>query len=133
MRDTVKQAVCRSVLLLAVGAGMAGCASPRPPAPPTEAKLLFDTCVELKYPTDAIYNELAGTVELKLRVAADGRLVDSVMTQSSGHASLDQATHAWVKTCRYQAATENGKPVDAWTSVTYVWSLEDADGTPVGQ
>lgn len=114
-------------MLLAVSAVLAGCASQLPPEPPTEAKLLFETCVKPNYPRDAMRNELVGTVIMRMHIAADGRLTESMITKSSGHPSLDQEAHFKLRTCRFQPATVNGKPVAEWTTIQYVWSLEGVD------
>jgi len=37
---------------------------------------------------------------------------------------LDDAAQSALVKCRFKPATTKGKPVEAWTKVQYVWTLE---------
>lgn len=46
---------------------------------------------QLNYPAEARAKQLAGTLRLRVTIAADGNLKDVRITESSGHAVLDEA------------------------------------------
>jgi len=43
--------------------------------------------------------------------------------ESSGFATLDEAARSALAQCSFQPAMENGKAVQQWTKVQYVWTL----------
>jgi periplasmic protein TonB len=105
-------------------------ANPAPPAPPakgpsrTEAVADFNTCAKPEYPKSSLRNEETGISTISFLIGADGRVMDSKITKSSGFRDLDKAAQAALGKCRFKAATENGVPVQAWQPVQYVWTLE---------
>jgi protein TonB len=55
-----------------------------------------------------------GVVQLRIEVAANGRVIDVTVQESSGYRLLDKAALDAVREWRFYPATENGVPV-AWT------------------
>jgi protein TonB len=109
-------------------------APPAPAAPPaapaakgpsrTEAVADFNTCAKPEYPKSSLRNEETGVSTISFLIGADGRVMDSKITKSSGFRDLDKAAQAALGKCHFKAATENGAPVQAWQPVQYVWTLE---------
>jgi protein TonB len=101
-----------------------------PPAPPakgpsrTEAVADFNTCAKPEYPKSSLRNEETGVSTISFLIGADGRVMDSKITKSSGFRDLDKAAQGALGKCHFKAATENGAPVQAWQPVQYVWTLE---------
>ena len=61
----------------------------RPVKPKADVVAMFSTD---DYPLDALRKSEAGTVAVALKIGADGRVTDCVVTGSSGSASLDAQT-----------------------------------------
>lgn len=87
----------------------------------TEPVANFNSCARPVYPKDAHANRIEGTVSLRFLVSVDSRVLDSVVRQSSGNAALDQAAQSALTKCSFKPATANGKPVQEWANVQYVW------------
>lgn len=62
------------------------------------------------YPPEVIREEQAGITTLESCLTAEGRLVDTHLTKSSGSKLLDDATLSWAKTAKYEPAEFNGEP-----------------------
>ena len=84
----------------------------------------FNSCKRPDYPAESIKQEHTGTVSLGFLVGKNGKVKDSKVTTSSGHPLLDDAAQSALVKCRFKPATTKGKPVEAWTKVQYVWTLE---------
>lgn len=82
------------------------------------------SCARPKYPAAALKARREGMVMLAFLVGADNKLVESKVENSSGHDDLDEATRAALTKCTFEAASQDGKPVQEWTHVKYVWSLK---------
>lgn len=82
------------------------------------------SCAKPVYPAAAVKDKREGSVTLAFLVGADGKLVDAKVEHSSGHRDLDMATQAALTKCKFEAASEDGKPVQAWTHVKYDWTLK---------
>ena len=63
------------------------------------------------YPRDAALRFEAGTVKLQLFIDPGGRVVNALITRSSGSASLDRAARDQALTWRFSPARRDGKPV----------------------
>jgi TonB family protein len=87
------------------------------------AKLDFHSCARPEYPRDDVQAGHQGTVKLGFLVDENGRVKDSKVMESSGFASLDEAARSTLAQCSFQPALENGKAVQQWTKVQYVWTL----------
>jgi TonB family protein len=81
-------------------------------------------CDKPKYPEAARRYGQQGTVALKFLIGTDGHVVDAKVIKSSGFDLLDQAALNGLSKCLFEAAKVDGKPVEAWTQVQYVWSLD---------
>jgi protein TonB len=110
-------------------------APPAPPAPPspvaapagpsrTAAVADFSTCAKPEYPKASARNEEEGKSVIQFLIGVDGRMVESKIAKSSGSRDLDRAAQAAIGKCRFKPAMVNGQPEQAWTSVEYVWSLD---------
>jgi protein TonB len=76
----------------------------RPPAPPV-------------YPPRAVEFGLTGTVLVRARVGPDGTTAETRLWRSSGHALLDAAAIAAVRRWEFEAASVEGRRVEAWVEV----------------
>jgi len=102
------------------------------PAPETEtvekydwmALADFNSCPKPHYPEADRAARHQGTVDLQFLVGIDGKVKDSKVEQSSGHPTLDEASRSALVKCSFKPALANDKPVQTWTRVSYVWSLE---------
>ncbi|NHZ42886.1 energy transducer TonB [Massilia aquatica] len=93
------------------------------PAGASHPKVDLASCAKPAYPADARAAKHDGTVKLAFLVGADGKLADSKVESSSGHAALDDAAHQALKLCTFRPASAKGKPVEGWARVAYVWKL----------
>jgi bla regulator protein BlaR1 len=109
---------------------LAGCAQTsiagQPPgasaaAPVQTALLDFKSCPKPHYPADALARKAPRTLDLAFLVGVDGKVHDSKIRSSSGDASLDETARVALIKCSFSPAMANGKPVENWTSVKYVW------------
>ncbi|QDT04940.1 transport protein TonB [Rubripirellula lacrimiformis] len=93
--------------------------APAASVPPTQQMtgLRDDSPVEFtdtpapKYPNDAIVRRLQGTVMLKLFISTVGEVERVEISDSSGHAVLDQAAVSAVMMWRGKPATRFGQPI----------------------
>jgi protein TonB len=94
--------------------------------PPTaEASLTPIDAPAPVYPRDALRDEITGTVELELLVGVDGSVVEVRVIHSSGNRQLDNAAREQVlRKWRFQPATRDGIPVQAWGRVPVVFKLD---------
>jgi protein TonB len=103
---------------------------PAPAAPPaqgpsrTAAVVDFNTCAKPDYPKSSLRNEESGISTYSFLIGVDGRVMDSKLTKSSGFRDLDKAAQSALGKCRFKPGTEDGKPVQGWVPVQYVWTLE---------
>lgn len=87
------------------------------PAPP-ETPLPKKTCARPVYPAGT------GTSTIAFLIGVDGLVKDARVLKSSGHDILDEAAKSALELCQFKPARENGKPVQSWQPVQYVWTLE---------
>lgn len=81
------------------------------------------TCTEPAYPAlSRRFNE-AGTVQLKLYIGVDGRVLESHTERSSGFERLDEAARAAFARCLFKPGTVDGKPAPSWLNKEYRWRL----------
>ena len=64
-----------------------------------------------------------GRCIVQMTVAADGRITNEAIQQSSGFPRLDEACLKGVHGQRMKPATEDGKPIDTTVSLPIVWKL----------
>jgi TonB family protein len=87
------------------------------------AEIDFASCAKPVYPQGDAQAGHQGTVTLGFLVDENGGVKDSKVTGSSGFMRLDQAAQTALMKCSFQPALENGKAVQKWTYVKYVWTL----------
>ena len=87
------------------------------------AKLDFYSCAKPEYPRADVQAGHQGMVKLGFLVDENGHVKDSKVMESSGFTTLDEAARSALARCSFQPALENGKPVQQWTKVQYVWTL----------
>ncbi|MGD0503077.1 MAG: TonB family protein [Steroidobacteraceae bacterium] len=66
-----------------------------------------------------------GRCKVRVTVAADGRIVDSILEQPSGFERLDKACLNAVRGQRMNPATRNGRAVQSRVTVPISWRLTD--------
>jgi bla regulator protein BlaR1 len=86
------------------------------------ALLDFNSCPKPVYPAEALARKARGTVDLAFLVGVDGSVRDSAVRSSSGDASLDETARVALTKCSFSPAIANGKAVEKWESVKYVWN-----------
>lgn len=84
----------------------------------------FNSCKRPHYPAESLAQKHTGTVTLGFLVATNGSVKETKITKSSGHRPLDESARTALAKCTFKPATTKGKPVEAWTAVQYVWTLE---------
>lgn len=89
----------------------------------SNAKIDFASCAKPVYPNADVQAGHQGTVTLGFLVDENGGVKNSKVTGSSGFMGLDMAAQTALSKCSFQPARENGKPVEKWTYVKYVWTL----------
>jgi TonB family protein len=81
-------------------------------------------CVRPTYPPQALRQSEEGVSLLGFLIRADGTVARSVVLGSSGSAALDQEAADSLSRCTFIAGKKDGKPVQIWVAVTYVWALD---------
>jgi protein TonB len=64
-----------------------------------------------------------GTVQLRVRVSAEGQALDVQLAKSSGYSRLDEAALAAVKQWKFQPALRGDTAIEAWVLVPVEFSL----------
>ena len=108
------------VLLMASGCATA----PANVGTHTDAVADFKSCAKPHYPAEAVKAGREGTVTLAFEIGVDGKVVESKVRKSSGYADLDEAARTGIALCTFKPASENGKLVQAWVPIQYVWTLK---------
>ncbi|MTV41136.1 M56 family metallopeptidase [Duganella radicis] len=88
------------------------------------ARIDFKTCAKPEYPAAAINENRTGTVQLGFLIDRTGKVKNSRVEHSSGHTDLDEASRTGIEKCIFKPATRAGKPIESWTRLQYVWTLE---------
>ena len=81
-------------------------------------------CSKPVYPAISLKKEQTGAVTLQFLIDVDGLVVESKIDKSSGYIALDNAARDALKLCKFKPGTKDGKPVQSWTKMQYVWSLK---------
>ena len=102
--------------------------APAPVARPQPAKAAGldpnQSCAAPQYPEEAEDMGETGTSVVQFLIGADGSVEQSRVASSSGHDQLDEAALQALGQCRFKPAIgTDGKPQEAWTSISYVWTL----------
>ncbi len=102
-------------------------APPPPPVPAkgdtTRAVVSFASCERPHYPAADLEAGHEGTVTLSFLVDTEGKVGQSRVLRSSGYRDMDEAARAAIERCQFKPATANGKPVETWVPIQYVWSM----------
>jgi TonB family protein len=114
--SSIKQAIPTLLALALAGAVQ--------PAHADSAVVDFNSCAKPHYPQADIQARHEGAVALAFLVKTDGTVGESKVDSSSGFPTLDEAARSAIGKCRFKPATKNGKAVQEWTKVQYVWSLK---------
>lgn len=92
--------------------------------PVADATLGYVQAPAPRYPRDALTAHAQGTVVLRVLVDLDGTPLEVTVEHSSGNRSLDRAAQQQVlKAWKFQPASRNGQPVQAWGRVPVAFSL----------
>ena len=92
---------------------------------PVEASLAY-RAAPLSFPVAAARQHLHGTVLLRVLVDEQGKPIEVVIEQSSGHALLDRSAREQVLArWRFQPAAVDGRQVRAWARVPVTFELRD--------
>jgi periplasmic protein TonB len=95
------------------------------PAPPIGVRkdpvVRAKSCDEPEYPPASERLGESGKVVLNMLIGTDGRVKDSKVQTSSGFARLDQAAKEALSLCKFTPATLDGKPVESWWPLAYVF------------
>ncbi len=92
--------------------------------PDRQATANFNTCAKPLWPQAALAALQTGTVTLTFLIDADGKVGNSRVDRSSGHPALDEAAREGIAKCRFVPGQVQGKPVQSWMKMQYVWTLE---------
>ena len=87
------------------------------------ATIDFASCAKPAYPQADMQAGHEGTITLGFLVDENGHVRDSKVMRSTGFRGLDMAALIALMKCSFHPALENGKPVEKWAHVQYVWSL----------
>jgi D-alanyl-D-alanine endopeptidase (penicillin-binding protein 7) len=112
-----------AALSVAMYANAAPQQEPKAEGKTTRALVDFRSCGKPVWPKEDLRAEHTGTVTLGFLVNAEGIPVDSKVLKSSGHPGLDLAAQAGIEKCHFIPATKDGKPVEEWMRMQYVWTL----------
>lgn len=80
-----------------------------------------DTCARPEYPKGELERNHQGAVTLWFLLGADGVVKQSLIHTSSGYPALDEAALVAISKCRFNPALVDGKAVEGWTAIQYVW------------
>ncbi len=84
----------------------------------------FKTCTKPVWPDGAIAAQRTGNVQLNFLVGTDGKVKQSKIARSSGHPDLDEAARTGIEKCQFRPAIKDGKAIEKWQMMQYVWTLE---------
>lgn len=89
----------------------------------SKPEINFRNCAP-EYPRGSMRRGETGITRIAVHVNADGSVAGSKIDHTSGYTDLDKAVSDTVMQCKGQPKLVNGKPVDAWVKVQYVWKLQ---------
>ena len=97
------------------------------PTGPSRTAAVVDArnCAKPEYPAASARAQETGLVVLQMLIGLDGLVVDSKIEKSSGFRRLDDAAKRGLSLCKFKPATEEGKPVQAWSRIEYQWKLDE--------
>lgn len=87
-----------------------------------------NTCNAPEYDGSMLRGEEKGSVKLRFTTDANGHVVDAKIEESSGHAKLDRASMAALRSCRFAVAnsvnTNASNESKASRLVTFAWMIK---------
>jgi TonB family protein len=93
--------------------------------PRTPARVVnVDECKPV-YPKESTRAGEVGTTVLRLRVSAEGKLLQADVARSSGFERLDNAVLEALAGCRFAPGTLDGVPRETTTALSFKWRLEE--------
>lgn len=110
-------------LLRVAALSLCALALPAGAAEPSRPMADLSSCSKPAWPRDALRHEQQGKVTLSFLVGADGAVKESRLVESSGFPLLDIAAQEGLAKCRFAPGRLDGKPVEAWAQLQYVWTL----------
>jgi D-alanyl-D-alanine endopeptidase (penicillin-binding protein 7) len=87
------------------------------------ATVTFTSCEKPQWPRADLEAGHEGTVTLAFLVGEDGKPRDSRIARSSGYRDMDEQARTAIEKCLFLPATAQGKPVQSWMTMQYVWVL----------
>lgn len=93
-----------------------------------DAMAQYPNCRKPDYPRESLRQLESGVSLIGFLIRADGTVGDAVVFSSSGSAPLDEAAQAALSKCVFRPATLDGKALETWVEVAYVWSISDDPG-----
>lgn len=117
----IAPSVCKAFLFACALASLSTVSAQTAPG----ARPFIDTgsCSRPVYPEEDARQKNTGTVTMHFLIGLDGKVVESKVLKSSGHRSLDEAARSALAKCRFKPpVTPDGRHVQAWTAVQYVWT-----------
>lgn len=99
-----------------------------PPTPPVlvDARVdpRFARDLQPPYPAALMREEVEGTVTVRVRIGTDGRVL-ALEGVRSDHEGFLAATRAWaLRHWRFQPATRDGVPIEAWRTMTVRFTID---------
>jgi periplasmic protein TonB len=79
------------------------------------------SCDEPEYPPASERLGETGRVVVAMLIDTNGHVVDSKIKTSSGYPRLDKAAQQALSLCKFDPGMDNGKPVQAWGELAYVF------------
>jgi protein TonB len=77
----------------------------------------------LVYPEDARRDSVEGKTVVRVLIDRKGRVMKSLVTESSGNASLDKTARDAIVGLKFTPAMENGMPVSVWVEIPVMFKL----------
>jgi len=97
------------------------------PKQPVRTAAVVDArnCKKPLYPRESLRANESGRVVLQFLIGANGVVTESKIERSSGFGRLDKAASDALSLCQFTPDTEDGKPVQSWAKIEYLWKVED--------
>jgi TonB family protein len=82
------------------------------------------TCPRPEYPKEAMQAHWTGVSTVAFLIDTDGKVRNAKVLKSSGHDILDDAALITLQGCAFSPTMKNGRPVEAWQPIQFVWTLQ---------
>lgn len=121
--NALKTRTALATLAFAVASGTVYAQTPESGVAEKQPRPVLDysSCSKPAWPAGAQEAKRTGAVTLLFLIGQDGKVKQSRIIRSSGHADLDEAAHTSLAKCRFRPGTLDGVPAEAWMPVQYVW------------